>query len=266
MTSMSSAFHAEIAPTLPDRLAYLGAAAWSRVTLGKSDAAVWCVKAAGERLFLKISPVHPLSETPGEISRLRWLSGTPVAAPHIREAFEADGSHWLVMTALPGRDLTHLIDRPADLVAALASCLRSLHRLDIASCPFDQSLDAKLAAGAANAAAGLVDETDFDMSRVGATAAQVLDWVRQHRPTSEDLVVCHGDASLPNILAEGPKVTGIVDCGRLGVADRWQDLAIACRSIVHNCGEAHVPAFLAAYGAEWNDALYSYYRTLDELF
>jgi aminoglycoside 3'-phosphotransferase-2 len=59
---------------------------------------------------------------------------------------------------------------------------------------------------------------------------------------------------------------GIIDCGRLGVADRWQDLAIACRSLIYNCGQEHVAPFLATYGAEWDEERYRYYCTLDELF
>jgi len=45
-----------------------------------------------------------------------------------------------------------------------------------------------------------------------------------------------------------------------------QDLAIACRSIAYNLGRDHVTAFLKAYGAEWDEAKYTFYCTLDELF
>ncbi|UJW86205.1 APH(3') family aminoglycoside O-phosphotransferase [Devosia sp. SL43] len=256
-----------LAPMLPARLAHLADWSWHQVTLGRSDATVWRADKGDDRVFLKIAPIHLLSEMPGDIARLQWLAtATTIKAPRVREAFDADGCHWLLMSALPGSDLSQLSDRPDDLILALASGLRALHDLDIATCPFDHALDAKLAAGAANVAAGLVDETDFDDAFDGWTATAVLDWLLAHRPAAEDLVVCHGDASLPNLMADGANLTGIIDCGRLGVADRWQDLAIACRSIIWNCGQEHVAPFLAIYGAAWDEDRYRYYCALDELF
>lgn len=250
----------------PSQLAFLQHRERVAITLGKSDASVWRIGGSSDTLFLKASPIHPLSELPGEAARLAWLAGTSIPAPRLLETFEADGRHWLLMTALPGADLTHLVDQPAVLCRVLADGLRAVHGLDVASCPFDHRLDSKLAMGAANAAAGLVDETDFDTGHVGWTASAVLDWLRAHRPASQDLVVCHGDASLPNLMADDDTFSGVIDCGRLGIADRWQDLAIACRSIIFNCGAAYVAPFLAAYGAEWDEERFRYYNALDELF
>ena len=251
-------------PILPTRLAFLGERA--QIALGRSDPMVWRVEHITETLFLKAEAIHPLSELPGEAQRIQWLRSMPVPAPQVRESFAEDGFHWLLMTAMPGADMSQLAADPIELRNALATGLRLLHALDPADCPFDHPLDVRLADGSANVAAGRVDETDFDESRSGWTAQQVLDWVLQHRPTSEDLVVTHGDASLPNIMALNGAFAGVIDCGRLGVADRWQDLAIACRSLVYNCGREHVAPFLATYGADWDEARYRYYCTLDELF
>lgn len=261
---MSTSFAEE--PALPARLAFLLGRDRLPITLGRSGASIWRFDGAGETLFLKAEATDPLSEFPGEALRLHWLAGTGLAAPALHAAFEEDGFNWLLMTALPGTDLTQLVDQPEVLRNALATGLRALHALGPAGCPFDRRLDAKLADGAANAAAGRVDESDFDVSRKGWTTQQVLDWLLQHRPASEDLVVAHGDASLPNIMAQRGTFSGIIDCGRLGVADRWQDLAIACRSLIYNCGRQHVAPFLAAYGADWDEERYRYYCTLDELF
>lgn len=249
----------------PSRLAFLLGQNRTPITLGQSEASVWRIE-GDETLFLKRAPIHALSELPGEASRLAWLAGKPVPAPRLRASFAADGFDWLLMTALPGRDLTHFVDRPTELCHILAAGLRSVHAQDPADCPFDHRLEARLASGAANVAAGRVDETDFDATREGWTAEAVLAWLHENRPASEDLVVTHGDASLPNIMADHAAFAGIIDCGRLGVADRWQDLALACWSIAFNCGEAHIPTFLATYGATWDAARYAYYCTLDELF
>ncbi|WP_092184822.1 APH(3') family aminoglycoside O-phosphotransferase [Devosia sp. YR412] len=249
---------------LPSRLAFLRKRL--PITLGRSDAMVWRIEDEGQALFLKAEAIHPLSELPGETRRLRWLEKTPVPAAKVRDSFADAGFNWLLMTALPGTDLTHLVDRPEDLRKILATGLRAMHALDPVTCPFDHRLDAKLSSGSANVKAGRVDESDFDDARDGWTAHQVLDWLLDNRPPAEDLVVTHGDASLPNIMASDGRFAGVIDVGRLGVADRWQDLALACRSLIYNCGPEHVAPFLSAYGADWNEARYHYYCTLDELF
>lgn len=260
---MSIALDADIA--LPARLAQLQDRQRTRMTIGKSGAAVWRIE-GDETLFLKSAPVHPLSELPGEARRLQWLAGTGIAAPELQDFFEADGRDWLLMSALPGTDLTEWTEKPEIIVEVLASSLRQLHALDITTCPFDHRLSKRLEAGASNVEAGLVDETDFDVGHEGWTAVQVLDWLVQNQVETGKLVVTHGDTSLPNIIAADGRFSGFIDCGRLGVADRWQDLAIACRSLAFNCGPGHVTAFLEAYGAEWDELRDAYYRTLDELF
>ncbi|MFX5464821.1 APH(3') family aminoglycoside O-phosphotransferase, partial [Acinetobacter baumannii] len=64
----------------------------------------------------------------------------------------------------------------------------------MAACPFDQRLATKLAQAEANVAAGLADEEDMDDERLGRTAVSVLEEALASRPSTEDLVVTHGDA------------------------------------------------------------------------
>jgi aminoglycoside 3'-phosphotransferase II len=79
--------------------------------------------------------------------------------------------------------------------------------------------------------------------------------------------VTHGDASLPNFLADASGFTGFVDCGRIGVADRYQDLALTCWSLNHNGFGSQIPDFLAAYGIDRPDEQkLRWYKRLDEFF
>lgn len=64
---------------------------------------------------------------------------------------------------------------------------------------------------------GLVDEADFDNERQGKTATDVLADLLSTLPETYDLVVIHGDACLPNFMANGSNFTGFIDCGRLSV-------------------------------------------------
>lgn len=243
-------------------------AVWERQTIGMSNAAVYrLTPASGAPLFVKSEQHSPLAELPGEIARLTWLAQHDIACPRILDVSDHADTHWLLMSALPGHDLASGDLPPDSVVRLYVGALQPLHAIDIATCPFDHRLERQLSAGAARVAAGLVDEDDLDIDRTGWSAAQVLEAAREQAPAVEDLVVCHGDACLPNLVAANGVFTGFIDCGRLGVADRYQDLALAHRSLVYNFDAATAEAFLAAYGiAKPDRERMAYFRMLDELF
>ncbi|MGL4286653.1 MAG: APH(3')-II family aminoglycoside O-phosphotransferase [Phreatobacter sp.] len=243
--------------------------AWLPQTIGCSEARVFRLEAEGRpTLFVKVEKAAPLAELPDEIARLRWLGACGVACPRVLADDHHAGSLWLLMSAVPGRDLASSPELPPErCVAIAAAALHRLHGLDRANCPFDHRLDVRLATAHARMTAGLVDETDFDSEREGMTAADLHRQLLADRPRTETLVVTHGDACLPNLMADGGSFTGFIDCGRLGLADRYQDLALASWSIIHNLGEAWVTPFLRHYGlAEVEPARLAYYRLLDEFF
>jgi aminoglycoside 3'-phosphotransferase-2 len=228
-------------------------------TIGESGA--WVYR-AGDGHFIKSEPIAPLSELPGEVARLRWLHSTGLPCPKVIDAADHAGRHWLLMTAIPGHDLATGSPASAETAVRLvAGALRQLHALDPAACPFDHRAAIRLADASAHYHAGLYDGDD--PAQGPADHAELLATV----PSSEDLVVTHGDACFPNFMAEGERFTGFIDCGRLGVADRYQDLALACRSLEWNYGAAAIPAFLATYGiTEPDRAKLRWYTLLDEFF
>ena len=86
------------------------------------------------------------------------------------------------------------------------------------------------------------------------------------RPQTEDLVLTHGDYCLPNILLHNGQLSGFIDLGRAGVADRHQDLALAVRSLAYNFGEGWAPLLFAAYGIEPDETKLAFYTRLDDAF
>lgn len=121
--------------------------------------------------------------------------------------------------------------------------------------------------GRKRVSAGLVDETDFDEERLGRTATDVLNELLLSRsPRTHDLVVTHGDACLPNLMADADQFTGFIDCGRLGISDRFQDLALAARSIERDLGADWVAPFFREYGVVPDERRIAFYCLLDEFF
>ena len=236
-------------------------------SIGDSRAAVYRVQRDdAPDTFLKSEPADAFSELPDEVARLRWLQGQGIAAPAVLDALEQGGRHWLWMTAVPGVDLATASLPPAQVVAIAAGVLRRLHALPVAQCRFDQGLPHRLAAARVRVEAQQVDEADFDDARRGQSAHQVYATLIAQRPTQVDPVVTHGDAGLPNLLVADGCFSGFIDCARLGLADRHQDLALAARSIAGELGQDWVAPFFAHYGSPPDPQRLAFYCLLDEFF
>ncbi len=102
----------------------------------------------------------------------------------------------------------------------------------------------------------------------------LLYWLEDNRPPEEP-VLSHGDFCLPNLLLHGDTLAGYIDLGRAGLADRWQDIALCYRSLLHNydgtySGVSHAgwhPGMLfEALGLRPDWDRIRYYILLDELF
>lgn len=248
---------------------FIAGYSWDRDPVGRSPSEVFRLERAGApALYLKREARSAYGELADEAARLRWLSLQGLPCADLIASATDDGYDWLLMSALPGRDLASDSTLGAEArVIMLASALRALHSLDIASCPFDHRWQQLLAAAERRMSAGLVDEGDFDEGRLGRSAADLYSELFRMAAGEEDLVVTHGDACLPNFVASGNVFTGYIDCGRLGVADRYQDIALACRSIAGNFGEAFVEPFCRNYGIASLDVdKMARYQMLDEFF
>lgn len=224
----------------------------------------------GSALYLKYGEGSVANAIVDEAVLLHWLAGRMPAASVVRFAMEP-GAAWLLTEAVPGRTGDAWLDvDPGALpriILGFAGFLRRLHALPVDDCPFDAGAAVRLASARRLVAAGLVDEEDFDDDHAGWTAARVLAEAEALAACATGRVVTHGDFSLGNLLfdADGA-VTGCIDVGRLGIADRYQDIAIFWQNLAEHGPQAQA-AFLDAIGIDTPDERrLRFHRLLDELF
>jgi aminoglycoside phosphotransferase len=262
--------------TLPPGLArWLGPGPWRHDDLGCAATAIYRIPstAFGGPAYLKIGRQDDPEPLARERDVLRWL-GDRLPVPQVWGYGEDQTHTHLLLSEIPGLPAsdTAFHRDPAPMVRALATGLRQIHIADIIDCPFDQRLAVKMAEARVRVRRGLVDADDFEQAYQGRSAADLYAQLQALRPATEDPVLTHGDYCLPNVLLQAGQVSGFIDWGRAGVADRYQDLALAVRSLRHNLGrtvngERWIRLFLQTYGLDDPDwEKIAFYILLDEFF
>ena len=210
-----------------------GMAGWRRTVVWRflPQVTTWrLVAPGGEVRYLKVSQLGQRASLADESERMRWAVGWLPVPPVLDQG--SDGyDEWLLTGGLPGVNAVEPALRadPARLVPVLGEALRRFHdALPVDRCPFD------------GRAAGR-DRTP---------------------PGGEDAVVCHGDYCLPNVLVDDWQLSGYVDLGELGVADRWADLTMAGWSVTRNLGPGWEQRLFEAYGIAADPAKRAFYRRL----
>ena len=201
-----------------------------------------------------------------ESERLAWV-GDRATVPRVLDLGADEQGSWLVTA---GIDAASAVDPrwlrdPQTAVRAIGRGLRELHdSLPVEDCPFEWSVDTRLAHADARIAAGMTSSDWFPEHR-GTTVAEARSRLAS-APPIDRLVVCHGDACAPNTLigADG-RFAAHVDLGSLGVADRWADIAVAAWSTEWNYGPDLAPLLYEAYGVVADAERIAYYRLLWDL-
>ncbi|MEE4195658.1 MAG: APH(3') family aminoglycoside O-phosphotransferase [Anaerolineae bacterium] len=242
---------------------------FSEIHQGYSSSQVFKVVSREKGYFyLKINRVSQHFSFLHEIQILQWLHGK-ISVPEVVEYVRDDRFEYVVLTEIPGINCVEAMTTLdyTQIVKLLAEGLLAIHQLEISQCPFDESIDTKLKHAQIRLDHGLVDESDFDAERQGMTAQEIKESLEKSRPHEEDSVFTHGDYCLPNIILRNHRVSGYIDLGRAGISDRYNDLAIASRSICENLGLEYEEYFFKQYGIETIDIeKIAYYRMMDELF
>ncbi|WNI33194.1 APH(3'') family aminoglycoside O-phosphotransferase [Streptomyces sp. ITFR-6] len=249
---------------------------WSPVTAGESGATVF--RSADATRYAKCVPAADAADLEAERDRVAWLSGQGVPGPRVLDWRSGADGACLVTRAVSGV--------PADQVPAedlwvawehIADAVRRLHDLPVSRCPYRRSLDDMVASARDVVARDAVSPEFLPVEQQRTPPPELLDRLtrqvsRRREQEAADTVVCHGDLCLPNIVLDPQtlEVSGFIDLGRRGRADRCADLALLLANARETWPDeerarAADTVFAARYGIAFDHDRLRFYLHLDPL-
>jgi len=247
---------------------------WKYDDSGRSDSDVLLF----DELVLKIEKTTRSSEQ--ERMLLEWLEGK-LPIPKVIAFETCENYSFLLMSKMPGEMVCtgNSLKNMEKSVIAITDGLKAMWKIDISNCPFSETISDKLAYAKQNIENNLVDVNDFDPETLNqegfSNANDLFDYLNRNRP-KEDLVFSHGDYTFQNVLVSGYNITGLVDWGRGGIADRWQDIALIYRHLKNRHKkyglyserdyQNYKSLFFSELGLEPDEEKIRYFILMDELF
>ncbi|WEX76549.1 APH(3'') family aminoglycoside O-phosphotransferase [Sinorhizobium numidicum] len=205
---------------------------WTPVRWGESGDRVF--RRNGGGAYAKISSGKGAVLLDNERSRTEWLAAFSIGSPTVLDWIASEEGACLVTSAVPGVPASDL--SAPDLRLAWPSMVRQLkllHDLPAGGCPFHRRLETMFHRAADVVARDAVNPDFLDPEFQDTPPSKLLADLRRELPQrlteeSRDLVICHGDACLPNFMVdpETHNCTGLIDLGRLGTADRYVDFSL----------------------------------------
>lgn len=214
------------------------------------------------------------------IEIMRWLEGK-LPVPKVICVVKEKGLCYLLMSRIKGKMSCdeYYLERPDELCEHLSTALEMLWDVDISDCPRVTTIDDELIDARYQVENKLYDLSNAEPDTFGENGRfknpeELLKWLEENKPTFEPCM-SHGDFCLPNIFIDDCKISGFIDLGAMGVADKWRDLASCYRSLKHNFDgtfggkvyEDFSPDLLfEKLSIEPNWEKINYYILMDELF
>lgn len=264
---MSSSHFADLVPDLD---------AWTPVELGESGATVLRHVSGGR--FVKLVPNTQVEALAAERDRIAWLAATGIPTMTVLDWRVGAHGAGLVTSTVPGIPADMLDPSALGRVwPAIAEAVGALHALPVEACPFDRRLDVMMPLARAAVDEGRVQREFLPDELRPVPGPQLLAPIEDELAErivqeAEDLVVCHGDLCLPNIVVDVERlaVSGFIDLGRLGRADRHADIALLLANARETWPDAASAVradaeFDRTYGAGRDQERQEFYLRLDPL-
>jgi len=258
---------------LPDSIReYLPAEDYALDSIGCSNAQVMIFQ---DRV-LKVEKDCNISAN--EYYMMRWLQGK-LPVPEIIAAEKVRDTRYLLMSRITGKYLCDesILDDQERLAALVAEGLQRMWAVDITDCPTNRTLDAKFTEIEEGLRGGWITKEQADQPETYGpggfeSPATLFDWLVKHR-LAEEPVLSHGDYCLPNLFASEHGLSGFIDLGFSGVADKWVDIEKGLWSMWANTTgqfggkkrEFNRQLLFDALGMQPDDDKLRYYSLLSEL-
>jgi aminoglycoside phosphotransferase len=197
-----------------------------------------------------------------------WLEGK-IPVPKIIFYERLGNFEFLCLTELQGKTLEYYFDKieAEKIIKQYAQSLKILHSLEIDKTALVQDLDLKILKAKFNLEHGLVPFSELQPENQAYSPNELFEKLLSVKPPDYELVFTHGDYCFDNLLFENDHLSGFIDMGNGGIADKYQDIALAVRNIYDNFSPEMVDLFYSAYGLDQpNQNKLTFYRLLDEFF
>ncbi len=207
-----------------------------------------------------------------EANNLHWLK-QHIMVPTVYDFGKVDDIYYCIMEKLPGVMFQeNTFDNPKSMIIEFSKALRRFHSIDYSKLPHNHSLKDKLMQIEMDYKNNKLTNTYFEKELQDKSVTEIYELLRSLDIIEDDLVLCHGDPCMPNIIVDSGNI-GYIDVVGIGICDRYLDLSIAIRTLRYNIEmsgneftRGHVLLFLKSYGIKkFNKQKFIYYLLLDEL-
>jgi aminoglycoside phosphotransferase len=197
-----------------------------------------------------------------------WLEGKfPI--PKIIFYEQLGDFEFLCLTELQGKTLEYYFDKieTEKIVKQYAKSLKRLHSIKIDKNALVQDLELKILKAKFNLENELVDFSELQTENKTCSPNELFTKLLSLKPSDYELVFTHGDYCFDNIIFDNDNLSGFIDIGNGGIADKYQDIALAVRNIQDNFSLDIVEIFYKVYGLDKpNKNKIEFYILLDEFF
>lgn len=225
----------------------------------------------GKDVVVKISK---RKEVYYEGENLSWLE-SKIRVPKVYKTGRIEDCYYVVMEKLPGRmfqeTFTYL--SVEDVIKLYARAIRQFHEIDSTGIPFNHSLKMKLEDVKRTVDEGKITNQYFEREFQEMTVSEVYELMLSYQQEEDNLVLCHGDVCMPNMMIDESNTIGYIDIVQIGTCDRYLDIAIGLRSLRYNLEvynhtfkKEYIDIFKQAYGIDsLNTDKIMFYILVDEL-
>ena len=171
--------------------------------------------------------------------------------PRVISYIKKDNTDWLLTERVAGEDGTEqkYLREPKRLARFLGEKLRMLHEIDFGGCPNQNRLSEYIALASENAGRGIFDNTFSTIPNLDKSTAERMLLDLKGALCADTLI--HGDYCLPNIMLDDWSLSGFIDLGFAGVADKHIDLFWGAFTLNFNLGtDEYRNCFFEAYGKD----------------